>query len=97
MGGVKEDCITLKMYKQNLEDSKRILENKVEKIVAEASKKDGISSRAVYDNTTSERNDINFYEKKIEKLKNFVHCKDESIFPDDMNNRRIFCTSCNSK
>lgn len=99
MGGVKKDCLTLNDYNKKLEVSKIILENKVEKIEAEAIRQGyGISSQAVYNNTTSERDDINFYEKKIEKLNNLVHCKDEkSIIDSDMNHRRIFCTSCNSK
>lgn len=101
-GGVKKDCITLIEYNKKLAESKIKLDNKVKKLESLGAPENltTLSSQAFNNNTSSEREDIDFYENKIKKLNalNLNHCKDEkNILPSDFDHRRIFCTSCNSK
>ncbi len=94
MGGVKEDCITLIEYKQKLAEYEKELDDKYEEIIAHSR---GISARDLYDDTNRERGYIDYYKKKIKKLNELDHCKDESIFPSEFNHRTENCKSCNSK
>lgn len=98
MGGVKEDCITLNDYKQKLAEYEKKLDDEYEKIMAtQVGKASGISARDLYDDTNRERTYIDFYKKKIKKLNELDHCKDESIFPSEEKYRTENCKSCNSK
>lgn len=93
MGGVKEDCITLNEYKQKLAEYEQKLDDEYEKSMANGW---GISARDLYDDTNRERTYIDFYKKKIKKLNELDHCKDESIFPSEEKYRTENCKSCNS-